>query len=316
MIKKIYTVASLLLISASFAFAQVDDMAAEAPAAEVATEASSSFISKNGHEVLPKAGDCAIGASANSLLYYVGNSLNGNTDNDAPTLNYLGFSNAQNTIYGKYFLDDKTALRAQVRIGYANTTHNNFVTRVNSDASLNPGDEVEDKLNVVSQSYAVGLGLEKRRGSGRVQGYYGAEAYLTYFNRTLNYEYGNELSSAYSSVASTNWGVGGGFNPSAFNNGEGAVGNRIKTDRNGGQFGVMLRGFVGVEYFIAPKISLGAEFGWHLGYMFSGDRTQTFERVASGDVVYDTKPYKNKNNTGLVIDTDNFNSNINVFFYF
>lgn len=315
MIKKIYTVASLLLLSASFAFAQVDDTAEAMPAAETEA-ASSSFISKNGHEVLPKAGDCAIGASANSLLYYVGNSLNGNSDNSAPTLDYLGFSNAQNTIYGKYFLDDKTALRAQVRIGYANTTHNNFVTRTNSDVNLNPGDEVEDKLNVASQSYAIGLGLEKRRGSGRVQGYYGAEAYLTYYNRSLNYEYGNELSSAYSSVASTNWGVGGGFNPGVSVNNESATGNRITSDRNGGQFGVMLRGFVGVEYFIAPKISLGAEFGWHLGYMFSGNRTQTFERVASGDVVYETKPYKNKNNTGLVIDTDNFNSNINVFFYF
>ena len=66
MIKKIYTVASLLLFSASFAFAQVDDTAEAMPAAETEA-ASSSFISKNGHEVLPKAGDCAIGASANLM---------------------------------------------------------------------------------------------------------------------------------------------------------------------------------------------------------------------------------------------------------
>jgi hypothetical protein len=28
-----------------------------------------------------------------------------------------------------------------------------------------------------------------------------------------------------------------------------------------------LRGFAGVEYFVLPKISIGAEFGWGLGFV-------------------------------------------------
>ncbi len=41
--------------------------------------------------------------------------------------------------------------------------------------------------------------------------------------------------------------------------------NRITEQKTAGDFG--LRGFVGVEYFVIPKISVGGEFG--LGFMYS-----------------------------------------------
>ena len=31
-------------------------------------------------------------------------------------------------------------------------------------------------------------------------------------------------------------------------------------------FGVILRAFIGAEYFIAPKISITAEYGWGFGF--------------------------------------------------
>jgi hypothetical protein len=40
---------------------------------------------------------------------------------------------------------------------------------------------------------------------------------------------------------------------------------RVLSQKDGMSVTFGVRGFVGVEYFVAPKISIGAEFGWGLG---------------------------------------------------
>ena len=52
--------------------------------------------------------------------------------------------------------------------------------------------------------------------------------------------------------------------------------------KSGRSFGVGLRAFVGCEFFIAPKISLGAEFGWGLGFQTMGASVTTTESVGGG----------------------------------
>src|SRR5690606_31039544 len=90
----------------------------------------------------------------------------------------------------------------------------------------------------------LGLGYEMRRGYGRLQGYYGGELSVGFANSSEKYTYGN-------AITSTN------TNPSSAFSGT----PRTLTAKNGGAFFFGIGGFAGVEYFVAPKISLGGELG-------------------------------------------------------
>jgi hypothetical protein len=39
--------------------------------------------------------------------------------------------------------------------------------------------------------------------------------------------------------------------------------------KTNGRIGVGVRAFIGVEYFVAPKVSIGGEFGWGVGYQLN-----------------------------------------------
>ena len=64
-----------------------------------------SVTTKRGHAILSAAGDFALGIDAVPFLRYGGNMLNGKTDNAAPS-----FDGFKETLYGKYFLTDKSAI--------------------------------------------------------------------------------------------------------------------------------------------------------------------------------------------------------------
>ena len=87
------------------------------------------LTSKKGEPILPEAGDWAISMDADPIFSFVGNAFNGNTGNAAPGVNWL---NANQTIIGKQFIDEKNAYRAIVRIGFNSQTYKNNV----SDDSL------------------------------------------------------------------------------------------------------------------------------------------------------------------------------------
>ena len=50
-------------------------------------------------------------------------------------------------------------------------------------------------------------------------------------------------------------------------------------------FGIGVRGFIGAEYFIFPKIAIGAEYGWGIGYQMSGKGKQTVESINAGTTI-------------------------------
>ena len=50
--------------------------------------------------------------------------------------------------------------------------------------------------------------------------------------------------------------------------------------RGGFRFG--MRGFIGVEYFVFPKVSIGAEYGWGWAYTTRTQRVATFEVYNQG----------------------------------
>lgn len=237
------------------------------------------LTSKKGVPILPEAGDWAIGFDASSLLNYGGNLLNGSIGNGlAP----MGDINA-NTIYGKYFVDANTAYRGMVRLGFGTTNNRTFVTDYSTGnidpvtgALVDADATVENEAKTSAMNITVGGGMEFRRGKGRLQGVYGPMAMISLGTFSTENTYGVSIQDA-------------------FNNGDPSytAGNgRITETKNGTTFGLAVGGFAGVEYFFAPKISLGAEIGWTIALNSTGDGEQTTE-----DEVVDT-------NTGLATGSE------------
>lgn len=119
--------------------------------------------SKKGENYLPEAGDWAISFNADGIFEYVGNSFNGNTSNNAPSVDYV----RTNSFVGKKFITDKTAYRVIANLGFRSEKDTDFVG-ANTVETKNSGFEL-----------AAGLGKEWRRGNTRLQGFYGADALVT-----------------------------------------------------------------------------------------------------------------------------------------
>jgi len=127
--------------------------------------------SKKGENYLPETGDWAISFNADGIFEYVGNSLNGNTNNNAPTVDFI----RNNAFVGKKFISEKSAYRVVANLGFGSSTDTqpNFVS----------GTTVETKAS--GFDLAAGLGKEWRKGNTRLQGFYGADALIT-VNSTTN----------------------------------------------------------------------------------------------------------------------------------
>lgn len=233
------------------------------------------LISKKGEPILPEAGDWGVSINANPFLNYAGNFIGGNGLNAAPSANFL---TSNQTITGKYFIDDKTAYRGGIRINFSSAS---TATKVAAIPATTPATFVDDVTTVSGSNIALTFGLEKRKGKTRLQGFYGAEAGLMFGSGKTSYEYGNALSAS---------------NPIA----------RVASTKAGSTFGFGLRGFVGAEYFILPKMSIGAEFGWGLAFNRTGEGEATVDSWNGSSVVSTTANTGKSSSFG--IDTDNLNS--------
>lgn len=223
------------------------------------------FTNKRGVPVLPQAGDIAIGLDAASPLYYIGNAFNGNTDNWEPNANFFN-NGLNNTIYFKYFLTDQSALRMNFTFGKTNFNNKTYV-QDDSAFAINPLSNamVEDMFTQNSTRFALGLGFEQRKGRNRVQGFYGAGTYFAYENSSYTYAYGNPISELNPMPTSTNW-----------------MGQVTATTRElsrdlGSQYTFGLNAFIGVEYFILPSVSLGAELGYGYGLTSQTQESHVYE---------------------------------------
>ncbi len=164
-------------------------------------------INTNAQDYTPKDGDWSIGTDAASLLNYAGNLFNSNAT--APSVDF----SSNNMISGKLFTDDMTAWRAMLNIGV--------------HSSDDDGDEM------TSFDLSLGLGKEFRKGTNRLQGFYGYAAHLSVGSSTTTM----------------------------------ADSDDVETSTMG--FGA--NGFVGVEYFFAPKMGLSAEYSHGLMYSSEDD---------------------------------------------
>lgn len=203
---------------------------------------------KSGQKILPQKGDFAMGIDATSFLKYAGNMFNGKNDNDAPFFEFSDNIFTSPTIYGKYFLEDNRALRVKLHIGFGSETDKTTVSQKpapDNDDELNPA-TVTDEKTIKRNGLGITAGYEFRRGYGRLQGFFGPEVGIGFNSSSISYEYGNKMNEEYINA-----------------NGESS---RKTKETNGTTLAFQVGGFAGVEYFVAPKLSIGAEVGLGVKY--------------------------------------------------
>ncbi len=237
--------------------------------------------SKNGEAYLPAAGDWALGIDATPFLNYFGNFIGGGQNaNAAPTWNFL---TTNQTITGKYFVEDDMAYRASLRLGFGSNTQKVMVADRASVAVVdfpNLPDMVENKMKAGSMNIGLAVGLEKRRGFGRLQGYYGAELGFNLMSNSEKYEYGNALTLS-TAVPAVGVSADDDFGGNVFADADYGFNSRVTESKSGLGFGIGLRAFIGAEYFVLPRLSIGGEFGWGLAFMSSGASSTTTEMVGT-----------------------------------
>ena len=175
------------------------------------------LVSSKGEQYLPKQGDWSIGFNAGNALNFIGNAFNGNTRNSSADLfegqNVLNFGTdvfsstaSVITFVGKKFDTDNTATR------YTASFNFNFEKQKDVDGTTQFG-------------LVAGYGKEWRKGTTRLQGYYGVD---------------------------------------------GLVGLVSPAKKQFG-FGIGAQGFAGVEYFILPKVALGAQYTYGVGLEYASN---------------------------------------------
>lgn len=186
-----------------------------------AQETENILKTKKGRVIMPEVGDIGLSVDATPFLNYAGNMFSQGF-NTAPN---FGFT-AQNpgSITVKYFMQSNMALRVGLIIGSSRAV-------VNAPNFTDP-----DKLDkTVSSSSTLGLSLGaefNRPIKNRLRGYYGGEVGLGYFAHP-------DGKIAFTDAVTAD--------------------NDVLT-KGGNTIEIYAAGLIGVEYFVAPKISLGGEF--------------------------------------------------------
>jgi hypothetical protein len=288
------------------------------------------LTSKKGEPFLPEAKEWSIGIDANPFLNYLGNFFGKTGPNVAPSFNNYSLNQ---TITGKYFKDASTAYRATLRVGLNNQKNKNAVDEFVAPTVLTAAlaETPEQKFDVrraSTRNIVLGVGLEKRRGKTRLQGFYGADLLVWGGNTRERFKYANDLTQTTDAIIgnldadgngdptkvyTTDWNA---VNPAYATNVVGAVvpgytnvdGARALKRKTNGVIGVGVRAFIGVEYFVAPKVSIGGEFGWGLGYQLNTKNKATWDAEGSSAGVQTAGEIKTKDavNGGgqFIIDTD------------
>jgi hypothetical protein len=249
----------------------------------------------------PVKGDWAVGIDATPFLNYFGNFIGGNGTNSAPTWTYL---TTNQTITGKYFASDNMAYRGSLRIGFGSETQRGLVGQTGATAPTYPNlpAEVEDTYKSSYHNVGISGGLEMRKGMGRLIGFYGGELGIALGGSKDTYTYGNAIVAADGTIPAT----------TDFNNNNidfDTYGNdaRLTEFKGGSMFGIGVRGFIGAEYFVLPKMSIGGEFGWGLGFMTNGAPSITLESTDGTTV--GTQTLEGTKSSLFGLDTD-FNNSV------
>lgn len=274
---------------------------------------------KEQKQYLPEEGDWALGIDVVPILKYIGNAFNGT--NGTNELSHVGgtpftsghFGNQglmpTVSIMGKYMLTDEWAVRANV--GLMISSANDKAYSPDDKALLtNPFSEakVVDGARYDRNGMSMLLGAEYRKGARRIQGVFGAGLLFAFQNSKETYSWGNALTEINQSPTSHAF-----ANMPTLPTGYRA----LKQNGAGSDFYLGLTGSAGVEWFVAPKIALGAEVNLSLYYIFG---TQTYVEsegynATLGKVETRTDLYAPGSN-GIYFGTESLGGSLYMTFYF
>lgn len=262
-----------------------------------AQETDSILRSKKGIPILPQAGDWAIGADAGPYLNYFGNLFNNSTYND------LDLGNQ--TLYLRYFLTDKSAVRFLVGL-YKSNTINRYNVRDDAAYFQNPlsRDVTEDKSTVNNTETDFDLGYQIFRGYGRLRGFYGAHVTYSLSRSRTEYTYGNPMTSANPTPSSY----------FSYN------GDARTLESDGGYYHSVGIGLIGgVEYYFAPKICIGGELtltGYNTWKSEGNSKTQLWNGSQVVEMDTENSP-AGRTSTGVYThQPSNFNGSLYLMFHF
>lgn len=195
--------------------------------------------SKKGVPIKPAAGDFAIGIDATPFFRYAGNMFSGNN----PYFPSFGFT-AQNpgAIFVKFKASNSMTYRGSVLLGYT--------TETEKDANFTDPDQI-DKLTTTALSVGLTGGVEFHRDIfGRLSGYYGGQAGV--------------MKDPYYSA------VGAYYGKASYKDANDSSNDYKET--GGNTYSALAGAFVGIEFFIAPRIALSGEFGYYVTFYTEGKR--------------------------------------------
>ena len=274
---------------------------------------------KQQKQYLPEEGDWALGIDVVPILKYIGNAFNGTDGSNG--LNHVGgtpftsghFGNQglmpTVSIMGKYMLTDEWAVRANV--GLMISSANDKAYSIDDKAlAENPFSEakVVDGARYDRNGMSMLLGAEYRKGSRRIQGVFGAGLLFAFQNSKETYSWGNALTEINQSPTSHSF-----ANMPTLPSGYRA----LTQNEAGSDFYLGVTGSAGVEWFVAPKIALGAEVNLSLYYIFG---TQTYVEsegynATLGKVETRTDLYAPGSN-GIYFGTESLGGSLYMTFYF
>ncbi len=277
-----------------------------------ATAQNEPLTAKNGTPILPEPKDWAIGFDASPFFDVIKGLF---SDADSSGSNYTNFTKDHPlTIFGKSVRNANTIWRASARLQFG-SDKTNYVTELDS-ADGSPFSTPQfgnDVVKETSDGITLGFGIEKRRGKGRVQGYYGPEARIGFGMSKTTVSYANQITSG-NQVPTISPAIT--VQPNNV---------RITEMKSGSQFSIGVRAFGGVEYFFMAKASISAELGWGISYVSNGEPSSTIEywdlslNSGAGGVNRIRVPgdnYAVGKSSSFSIDTDNAYGALNLIFYF
>ena len=276
-----------------------------------AQDATMENASKEKEDFLPKAGDMSIGFTIDPIATFVGNMFNGSAANSLEPLHGEGLVNPCVSIMMKSMLSDNLALKWNVG---AIINVNNAQAYATDDLALmlDPLSraKVIDSYKTSNYGGSLSLGIEYRLGKRKVQGVFGGGLLYSFQTENKSYSYGNAItdvnqapSSAYASYLPYSTAI-----PQA----------RVLRDYSAsGTHTVGLYGSVGVEWFVAPKISLGADVNLCLLYSITPNCYRDYEgfNVFTGEVQEATE-LVSPMNSAFEFSIRNIGANLFVSFYF
>lgn len=279
---------------------------------------------KKGRVILPQTGDIALGFNAVPMLNFALNAIkiqsdpSDGTQADDGIVTFTESSNHQ--LVGKYYLTNNTAVRIRLGINSLNGSRTTKVQDAIAMAAAVNGTQddidaaslltVDDQLDYQKRNVNLVLGYEKRRGYGRLQGFYGVEGGINWTKSDAQVTYGNEFSDQhqveYTSFTSNTGSFTSSLDPTSGNDAS-----RFLNREFSGGLGFGLRAFIGAEFFFAPKMSIGVEYGW--GYTYtntSGAKTtnETYHNGQNGPEVLIEEIDEDQSSSSHAFGVDNNNS--------